>query len=91
MEVRLIKDLASHGINTVKVLNDILLGSTDIRPYDQLQMYNTDDLVLYFNTLTHKFELLQCKEDGITGVFDPSKWDIYDPLLTNGSLDCGEF
>lgn len=91
MNVQLVKDLAVHGMNTVKILNDILLGLNEVRPYISTSTYNIDFLIIHFNSTTNKFELLRCKENGITGVYDDTKWEVFNPLLTNGAIDCGEF
>jgi hypothetical protein len=86
MNVKIVKDLSLHGNNLVKILNDTLLGDTEIKPYDATVTYNTGDLILYYSSALHKFELQKCKEDSITGLYDDTKWED-----AKSNVDCGLF
>lgn len=44
-----------------------------IEEYDTTVTYNTNDLCM------HEALYYKCKEDNVTGAFDSSKWDLYDP------------
>ena len=92
MNARLITDLAIQGTNLVNIFNEIMLGVTEVAPYSPSKTYTIGNLALHFNTTTNKYDLLQCNDNLITGVFDPLKWDLFENLLApDGAIDGGEF
>jgi hypothetical protein len=92
MNKRLITDLSLQGTNLVNIFNEALFGTTEIAPHSPTKTYNTGNLVLYFNTVTNKYELVKCNSDLVTGVYNPSNWDTFPTVLqSDGSIDGGEF
>ena len=44
--------------------------------YVSTDTYNTGDLVGYENPSTHEIRLYRCLDDGVTGTWDATKWEI---------------
>ena len=91
MNVKFVKDLSIHGTNLIKILNDVVLGSMDIKPYNSTSIYNTGDPILYYNLVTSKYELQKSINDGVTGIYNSSDWVAFDPIITTSGIDCGSF
>jgi hypothetical protein len=93
MQVKFIKDLSLHGTNSINILNNIILGSNDIRPYNTTITYNIGSLVLYYDTSINQYTVMKCNSTGVTGVYNSAKWDVFNPLISSstGGIDCGTF
>ena len=49
--------------------------------YDSTQTYNADDVVMY------NYKMYKCLTDGVTGTWDPTKWERTTAAQTGGSSD----
>ena len=49
--------------------------------YDSTQTYNADDVVMY------NYKMYKCITDGVTGTWDPTKWERTTAAQTGGSSD----
>jgi len=73
--------------NIVRLISDVLLYNLDkIRDYDSSETYYRDDVVYKKDTVNNKHNLYICLYDGVTGPFDPSKWDAYTFGISGSSV-----
>jgi len=72
--LRLIKNLQNTNPNLIQLLNSYIFGDLEVKPYNQNKIYNRTDLTMVYNNSTHRFELFRCQEDGVTGVFNHTRW-----------------
>ena len=92
MDVRLVKDLSLHGTNVINVIDHILLGRAEIKIYDPTKVYDTGNMILYYNINTTQYEVKQSIADGVTGVYNDASWEIFPGVINStGGIDCGSF
>lgn len=72
--LKFIKNIQSPNGTVLQLLSSYIFGDNDIQPYNPLNVYSRGSMILVFNTITNRFEILQCNDDNVTGPFNPSKW-----------------
>lgn len=74
-----LKDEIKDNINIDNIISSVVVGEADniLGWYDPDKIYNIGDIIPHI-TEDGKLVMLICKENGVTGEFDISKWDRYD-------------
>jgi len=71
-----IKQLKQNSANISDILKSFVFGDTDIKEYNPNTIYMKGNLIIKLNEITGKYEVLHCKTDNITGIFNINNWSI---------------
>lgn len=73
--LKFIKTLTPNNLSLLQILKSFVMGGKNIQTYVNYTTYDKGDTIIEYNSITNKYEILACKQDGTTGTFDPSKWE----------------
>ena len=80
-----VKDLKNRNLTMLELMKSYIFGDKKIEIYDEDKIYNKGDIIVSYNPSTGKTEVIQAKEDNITGPFDETKWENTSIINTVGA------
>lgn len=78
LDAQLLYSNKNDRTSVLNLLKEYLFGNTNIDKYDPNKVYNTGDITYIIDELTGKIIFIQAPNNGITGPYNPSDWEVKD-------------